>query len=297
MAAPVIKELLEAGVHFGHQTKRWNPKMKKYIFGERNGIYIVDLEKTAAKLKEACDFLRHVTAKGGKVLLIGTKKQAQETIREEAVRCGMFYVSQRWLGGALTNFETIRKGIERLKELTRLKEDPGQLVKYTKKEQAHLEKERVKLERNLGGLVGLEKRPDCIFVIDSKKEEIAVEEAGRLGIPIVGLVDTNCDPDRIDYVIPGNDDAMKSIRLVIKSIVDAIVEGCEQFKIAGIVKEEEAVSVAPDAPAVAEEEEAEIPELPAIPGVPAIPKIAETLTKTKTKSKKVVTPKKTKTRE
>lgn len=297
LAAPVIKELLEAGVHFGHQTKRWNPKMKKYIFGERNGIYIVDLEKTAAKLKEACDFLRHVTAKGGKVLLIGTKKQAQETIREEAVRCGMFYVSQRWLGGALTNFETIRKGIERLKELTRLKEDPGQLVKYTKKEQAHLEKERVKLERNLGGLVGLEKRPDCIFVIDSKKEEIAVEEAGRLGIPIVGLVDTNCDPDRIDYVIPGNDDAMKSIRLVIKSIVDAIVEGCEQFKIAGIVKEEEAVSVAPDAPAVAEEEEAEIPELPAIPGVPAIPKIAETLTKTKTKSKKVVTPKKTKTRE
>jgi len=304
LVIPAIKELLEAGVHFGHQAKRWNPKMKKYIFGERNGIYIIDLEKTAIKLKEACDFLRSLASKGGKVLLVGTKKQAQETVREETQRCGMFYVTQRWLGGALTNFETIRKGIERLKELTRLQSDPERLSQYKKKEQAKLEKERIKLEKTLGGLVGLEKRPDCLFVIDSKKEEIAVQEAGRLGIPIVGLVDTNCDPDQIEYVIPGNDDAMKSIRLVTKSIVDAIVEGCEQFKVAGVAKKEEAmaveeaqspVAVAPFTPtAAAEEEEAEVP---AIPGIPAIPKIAETLTKTKTKSKKIMTPKKTKTRE
>lgn len=243
MATPVIKELLEAGVHFGHQTKRWNPKMKKYIFGERNGIYIVDLEKTSAKLEEACQFLRDLAARGGKVLFVGTKKQAQETIREQAKRCEMFYATDRWLGGTLTNFETIRKGIEHLNKLSHLTGDPARISQHTKKEQARLEKEKARLHKNLGGLVGLDRRPDALVVVDSKKEETAVEEANRLGIPVVGLVDTNCDPDKIDHVIPGNDDAIKAIRLVTTLLANSILDGVEQFKASGggVQKKEEEV--------------------------------------------------------
>ena len=303
MVTPVIKELLEAGVHFGHQTKRWNPKMEKYIFGERNGIYIVDLEKTTVKLKEACDFLRDVALRGGKVLFVGTKKQAQETIREQAKRCGMFYATDRWLGGALTNFETIKKGINRLKELNQLKEDPERLSRYTKKEQSLLEKERAKLQKNVGGVMGLERRPDCVIVVDSKKEEIAVKEANRLGIPIVALVDTNCDPDQIDYVIPGNDDAIKAIRLITTILADSILEGRQQFQVSSgeIEKKEEVVEtvkvVSPEA--AVPSEAAPLPEVeeePDLPGIPEISKVAETLAKTP-KSKKAVPPRKTKTRE
>ncbi len=287
MAIPELKELLEAGVHFGHQTKRWNPKMKPYIFGERNGIYIVNLEKTTAKLKEACEFLKELASRGGKILFVGTKKQAQEVVREEAARCGMFYVTQRWLGGALTNFETIRKRMEHLKELRSLKESPDRLSRYTKKEQAGFEKKREKLERSLGGLIGLEKRPDGLFVIDSKKEAIAVEEASRLGIPVVGLVDTNCDPDKIQYVIPGNDDALRAIRLMTKSVSEAILEGRELLTASAIKKKEETdpVEAAEEAGIVAPEEEGEVP------GVADIPKSAETLVKAKVKSsKKIITP-------
>ena len=303
MALPIIKELLEAGVHFGHQTKRWNPKMKKYIFGERNGIYIVDLEKTTAKLKEACEFLRDLAGRGGKVLFVGTKKQAQETIREQAKRCGMFYATDRWLGGALTNFETIKKGIDRLKALNQLKENPEELSRYTKKEQALLEKERAKLQKNVGGVMGLERRPDGVIVVDSKKEEIAVEEANRLGIPIVALVDTNCDPDQIDYVIPGNDDAIKAIRLITTILADSILEGRQKFQGGGeIEKKEEIVETAkevviPEAAVPSEAEPLpEVEEEPELPGIPEISKVAETLAKTP-KSKKAITPRKTKTRE
>ena len=282
--------------------------MKKYIFGERNGIYIVDLEKTSVKLKEACAFLRDLAARGGKILFVGTKKQAQESIREQAQRCGMFYATDRWLGGMMTNFETIKKGIDRLKELNRLKEDPDRFSHHTKKELALLEKERLKLQKNVGGVLGLEKRPDGLIVVDSKKEEIAVEEANRLGIPIVALVDTNCDPDQIDYVIPGNDDAIKAIRLVTTLLADSILEGREQFQMSGrgITKKEEAAvpqeeAVPPVEPVVAAEEvspEAEVgaEEEVDLPGIPEISKVAETLSKTP-KSKKVATPRKTKTRE
>ncbi len=302
MATPAIKELLEAGVHFGHQTKRWNPKMKKYIFGERNSIYIVDLEKTAALLKDACDFLRDLAARGGRILFIGTKKQAQETIQEQAKRCGMFYATNRWLGGTLTNFETIKKGIERLSELNQLLEDSEHASRYTKKELAKVEKERAKLEKNLGGLMGLEKRPDGLVVVDSKKEAIAVEEANRLGIPVVALVDTNCDPDQIAYVIPGNDNAIKAIRLITAILADSIVEGRERYLAGTVVtekveekkpKEEEEVPGEAVAAAVADipadVDEVELPE------IPAVSKVAETLVKGK--SKKTATPRKTKARE
>lgn len=306
MATAVIKELLEAGVHFGHQTKRWNPKMKKYIFGERNGIYIVDLEQTSAKLQEACAFLKELASRGGKILFVGTKKQAQETIREQAVRCGMFYATDRWLGGMLTNFATVKKRIDRLKELTRLKEDPELLSHYTKKEQSLLEKERQKLQKNVGGVVNLEQRPDCMIVVDSKKEEIAVEEANRLKIPIVALVDTNCDPDQIDYVIPGNDDAIKAIRLVTTMLTNSISEGREQFqKINTIekietkepapVQEETAEPVAPVSPEEPVEVAPEVEEEVGLPGIPEVSKVAETLAKPK--SKRVVAPRKTKTHE
>ena len=282
--------------------------MKKYIFGERNGIYIVDLEKTSVKLKEACDFLRDLAGRGGKVLFVGTKKQAQETIRTEAGRCGMFYATDRWLGGMMTNFETIKKGIDRLKELNRLKEDPDRLSRHTKKELALLEKERLKLQKNVGGVLGLEQRPDCLIVVDSKKEEIAVKEANRLGIPVVALVDTNCDPDQIDYVIPGNDDAIKAIRLVTTILTNSILEGREKFQVSGVgpkeKREEEAApplqeeTAAPAASVAAEEAplEAGVEEEVDLPGIPEISKVTETLSKTP-KSKKVVTPRKTKTRE
>jgi small subunit ribosomal protein S2 len=224
MAALTMKELLEAGVHFGHQTKRWNPKMQKYIFGERNGIYIIDLQKTLKKFREAYAFVRDLAAGGGSVLFVGTKKQAQETVFEEAARCGMFYVNQRWLGGTLTNFTTIRKSIARLKRLEEMK-DTGEYERVPKKEALELERERQKLEKALIGIKAMEQLPSTVFVIDPRKEYIAVAEAQRLGIPIVAIVDTNCDPTGIDYPIPGNDDAIRAVRLITSRVADAINEG------------------------------------------------------------------------
>lgn len=221
-----MKELLEAGVHFGHQVKRWHPKMKKYIFGERNGIYIIDLQKTVKGLEDAYEFIKNVAMTGAPILFVGTKKQSQDAIQEEAQRAGAFYVNQRWLGGMLTNFSTIRKSIEKLKKIEQMKED-GTLDKLTKKEAASIEKEREKLERYLSGIKEMPTLPGAIFIVDPKKERIAVAEARKLSIPIVAIVDTNCDPDEVDYVIPGNDDAIRSIKLITSKIADAIIEGRE----------------------------------------------------------------------
>jgi len=220
----LVKSLLESGVHFGHETKRWNPKMKKYIFGEKNGIYIIDLEKTEKAVTKACDFLKSVTSAGAYVLFVGTKKQAQEIIKQEASRCGMPYVNQRWLGGMLTNFQTVKKSIKRLEELERIKED-GTLAKLSKKEASKLNKEMYKLNKNLEGVRAMEKLPKALFVVDSKKEDIAVKEANILNIPVIGLVDTNSNPDLIKYVIPGNDDAIRSVKLVTTIIANAALEG------------------------------------------------------------------------
>jgi len=224
MAVVTMKELLEAGVHFGHQAKRWNPKMKKYIFGERNGIYIIDLQKTLRKFKDAYNFIAEVSAQGKPVLFVGTKKQAQESVSEESVRAGMFFVNQRWLGGMLTNFETIKTGIEKLKRIERMKED-GTYAKLTKKEVSNLEKKRELLDKNLGGIKDMRSLPGAVFIVDPKKEHIAVMEARRLGVPVVAIVDTNCDPDVIDYVIPGNDDAIRAVRLITSRMADAVLEG------------------------------------------------------------------------
>ena len=218
-----MKELLEAGVHFGHQTKRWNPKMKKYIFGKRNGIYIIDLQKTLKLFKEASAFIADLAGQGKRILFVGTKRQAQDAILEEANRCGMFYVNNRWLGGTLTNFTTVRKSIERLKELEAVLNDTDK--ELSKKERAALDREREKLQKNLIGIREMDGLPDALFVIDPKKEYIAVKEAKKLGIPVVGIVDTNCDPEDIDYVIPGNDDAIRAIRLFTTKIADAVLEG------------------------------------------------------------------------
>src|SRR5262252_1457894 len=224
MATLTMKELLEAGVHFGHQTKRWNPKMQKYIFGERNGIYIIDLQKTLKKFRDAYAFVRDLSSQGGSVLFIGTKKQAQETVFEEAGRCGGFYVNQRWLGGTLTNFTTIRKSIARLKKLEEMKET-GEFDRVSKKEALELDREREKLEKALIGIKAMETLPSAVFIIDPRKEKIAVAEAQRLAIPNVAIVDTNCDPTGIDYAIPGNDDAIRAVRLITSRIADAVNEG------------------------------------------------------------------------
>ena len=224
MPVVTMKELLEAGVHFGHQTRRWNPKMEPYIFGSRNGIHIIDLQKTVQLMDVAYEFIRDTVAEGKTVLFVGTKKQAQEAIYEEATRCGMFYVNHRWLGGTLTNFHTIRKSIEKLKRLERLEESP-EFQGLTKKELIKLTKKREKLRRNLGGIKDMEELPGAIFIVDPKREEIAVREARKVGIPIVAIVDTNCDPDLIDYVIPGNDDAIRAVRLFSSKIADAVLEG------------------------------------------------------------------------
>ncbi|MBU6146156.1 MAG: 30S ribosomal protein S2 [Paenibacillaceae bacterium] len=218
-----MKSLLEAGVHFGHQTRRWNPKMDKYIFTERNGIYIIDLQKTVRKIEEAYYFLKQLSEKNGKLLFVGTKKQAQDCVAEEAVRCGMFYVNQRWLGGTLTNFQTIQKRVQRLKNLEKMEEN-GTFDVLPKKEVILLCKEKERLEKFLGGIKTMNKVPDAIFVIDPRKERIAVAEARKLGIPIVGIVDTNCDPDEVDYVIPANDDAIRAVKLLTAKMADAIVE-------------------------------------------------------------------------
>lgn len=224
MGVVTMKELLESGVHFGHQVKRWNPKMKKYIFGERNGIHIVDLQKTLKGVEEAYEFVKNTSAKGAPILFVGTKKQAQDSVSEEARRAGAFYVNNRWLGGMLTNFSTVKKSIERLKKIETMKED-GTYNVLTKKEVAQLEKERTKLEKNLSGIKDMTTLPGAIFVIDPKKEKIAVAEARRLSVPLVGVVDSNCDPDDVDYVIPGNDDAIRAIKLLSSKMADAVIEG------------------------------------------------------------------------
>jgi small subunit ribosomal protein S2 len=226
MSSITMKELLEAGVHFGHQTKRWNPKMKPYIFGARNGIYIIDLQKTVRMFKSAYNFVVDAAKSGETVMFVGTKKQAQDSVAEEASRCGMFYVNQRWLGGMLTNFATVKQSIDRLKRLDAMVAD-GTIDAYTKKEALQLNKEREKLEKTLGGIKGMHKLPGALFVIDPKNEEIAIMEAKKLGIPVVAIVDTNCDPDDINYIIPGNDDAIRAIRLLTGKIADAVNEGLQ----------------------------------------------------------------------
>ena len=239
MVSVTMKELLEAGVHFGHQVRRWNPKMKEYIFGERNGIYIIDLQKTQRMFREAIAFVTNLIAedKGKTVLFVGTKRQAQDAIREESEKCGQYYVNQRWLGGLLTNFQTVQKSIKRLKDLESMQTD-GRYEKMTKKERIKLDRERESLNKNLSGIKAMNRLPDAIFIIDVKKEEIAVAEANRLGIPIVAVVDTNCSPEGIDYVIPGNDDALRAVRLFASRIADAIVEGNQIATEGGVVTAE-----------------------------------------------------------
>ncbi len=224
MSAVSMKQLLEAGVHFGHQTRRWNPKMKPYIFGARNGIYIIDLQKTVRHFRDAQRFVRELAGRGGVILFLGTKKQAQEAIEEEARRCGMPFVNQRWLGGLLTNYETIKKSLGRLKKFDQMGES-GNYGKLTKKEILSITKEQEKLNKTLSGIKEMSRLPDALFVIDPNREEIGVKEARRLGIPVVAVVDTNCDPDQVDWVIPGNDDAIRSIRLFASKIADAAIEG------------------------------------------------------------------------
>src|SRR5499433_4301686 len=234
-----MKELLEAGVHFGHQVRRWNPKMKEYIFGERNGIYIIDLQKTQKMFREALQYVTNMVAedRGKTILFVGTKRQAQDAVREEAERANQFYVNQRWLGGLLTNFQTVQKSIKRLKDLESMQTD-GRYEKMTKKERIKLDRERESLNKNLAGIKSMSRLPDAIFIIDVRKEEIAVAEANRLGIPIVAVVDTNCSPQGIDYVIPGNDDALRAVRLFASRIADAIVEGNQIATEGGVVPTE-----------------------------------------------------------
>jgi small subunit ribosomal protein S2 len=260
----LIKELLEAGVHFGHQTKRWNPKMKKYIFGSRSGIYIIDLEKTEECVNKARDFLMEIASKGEFVLFVGTKKQAQAVMHQEALRCGMYYVTERWPGGLLTNFATIKKSINRLKAIERMKED-GTFEKLTKKEVAGLEKELGKLMKNFAGIVKMERMPKAIFIVDTKDEETAVREANRLGIPIIGLIDTNSNPDLVKFPIPGNDDATKSIAMIAKLVADTIIEGRKKFlsylSHEGVAAKEDEAAAAQITPEILPEEEIKIEEI------------------------------------
>ncbi len=245
MSVVSMKQLLEAGVHFGHQTRRWNPKMSKYIYVERNGIHIIDLQKTVKKLEEAYAFIREVSAEGGEVLFVGTKKQAMDSVREEAIRAGMPYVNARWLGGMLTNFETIKKRIKRLEQLKAMESD-GTFALLPKKEVIKLQLETEKLEKFIGGISGIKKQPAALFIVDPRKEKIAVAEAHKLGIPIVAIVDTNCDPDEVDYVIPGNDDAIRAVRLIAGAMADAVIEGRQGESSAPVAEEaaEEAVEAA-----------------------------------------------------
>jgi len=253
-ASVSMKELLEAGVHFGHQTRRWNPKMKPYIFGSRNGIHIIDLQKTVSLFHVSYDFIVRSVAEGYSVLFVGTKKQAHDAVVEESERCGMFYVVNRWLGGTLTNFQTIKKSVGRLKELERMIED-GTINRYTKKEVLKMEKELSKLEKNLGGIKDMDELPGAVFVVDPKREHIAVKEARKMKIPVVAIADTNSDPDDIDYIIPGNDDAVRSVRLICSKIADACTEGHHMAE--ERLKAESAAT---------EEIETEKPEVPAAPG-------------------------------
>lgn len=251
MAVISMKSLLEAGVHFGHQTRRWNPKMQRYIFTERNGIYIIDLQKTVQKVEEAYNYVRDLVDDGGQILFVGTKKQAQEAIESQAKRCGMHYVNQRWLGGMLTNFETIRKRVDRLFELEAMEED-GTFDVLPKKEVIQLRHEADRLEKFLGGIKNMKKLPDAIYVVDPKKEKIAVHEARILGIPVVGIIDTNCDPDEIDYPIPGNDDAIRSVKLLTETMANAVIEANQ-----GLEEEMTSPEEAPEAEADTDAEAAE----------------------------------------
>ena len=248
MSVLSMKQLLEAGVHFGHQTKRWNPKMAPYIFTERNGIYIIDLQKSVGKVDEAYNAMSEIAQAGGTVLFVGTKKQAQDAIKSEAERCGMYYVNERWLGGMLTNFKTIQSRIERLKAIEKMSED-GTFDVLPKKEVAGLQKEWEKLEKNLGGIKNMTRIPDCIFVVDPKKEKICIDEAHTLGITLIGIADTNCDPDDLDYVIPGNHDAIRAVKLITAKMADAIIEANQ----GEIMTDEEAESAEADAEADAAE--------------------------------------------
>src|SRR5215469_11047823 len=229
MAYVSMKQMLETGVHFGHQTKRWNPKMRPYIFGARNGVHIIDLDQTARLFRRAYNFVAETVGRGGHILMVGTKRQAQEIVQEEAVRSGSFFVVNRWLGGTLTNFRTIKTGLERMRQLERMKED-GTYQSITKKEVSRLEKERERFEKYLGGLKNMGSLPSAMFVIDPAKESIAVQEANKIGVPVIAITDTNCDPDRVDFVIPGNDDAIRSIKLITSRIGDAVVEGAQRRK-------------------------------------------------------------------
>ncbi len=272
MATITMKELLEAGVHFGHQTKRWDPRMKEYIFGERNGIYIIDLQKTLKMFKEASKYVTDLTATGKVILFVGTKRQAQDAVAEEANRCGMFYINQRWLGGLLTNWVTVQKSVKRLQELDEMATD-GRYELLTKKEVIKLERERKHLQANLAGIKNMKRLPDALFIVDSNAEGIAVKEARKLGIPVVAVVDTNCDPTVVDYVIPGNDDALRAIRLFTSKISDSVIEGVQmandkQFMdVAGVSSESQftpetfeagSLESGSDAPAAEEEPEAEV---------------------------------------
>lgn len=236
MAVVSMKQLLEAGVHFGHQTRRWNPKMARYIFTERNGIYIIDLQKTVKKLDEAYNFVKEVAAEGGEILFVGTKKQAQDSVKEEAERCGMHYVNARWLGGMLTNFRTIRRRIDRMKQIETMRED-GTFDLLPKKEVVKLELEHEKLVKFIGGIRAMTQAPKAMFIVDPRKERIAVAEAIKLNIPIVAIVDTNCDPDEIDYVIPGNDDAIRAVKLIAGAMADAVIEGRQGEQSAPVAEE------------------------------------------------------------
>ena len=272
MVSVTMKELLEAGVHFGHQVRRWNPKMKEYIFGERNGIYIIDLQKTQRMFREAITFVTNAIAedRGKTVLFVGTKRQAQDAIREEAERCGQYYVNQRWLGGLLTNFQTVQKSIKRLRDLETMQTD-GRYEKLTKKERIKLDREREGLNKNLSGIKAMGRLPDVVFIIDVRKEEIAVAEANRLGIPIVAVVDTNCSPEGIDYVIPGNDDALRAVRLFASRIADSILDGQQ-------IATEGAVAISPEdegeVAAAGETEAAETAAEPAESPFPAASELA-----------------------
>ena len=237
MSVISMKQLLEAGVHFGHQTRRWNPKMSRFIFTERNGIYIIDLQKTVKKVEEAYKFVKEVAETGKPILFVGTKKQAQEAIKEEAERCGMFFVNERWLGGMLTNHQTIQTRIKKLRELEKM-ENEGVFDVLPKKEVIKLRAEKEKLEKYLGGIKDMPELPGAIFVVDPRKENIAIQEAHRLGIPVVGIVDTNCDPDELDYVIPGNDDAIRAVKLIVAKMADAVIEANQGEEAAPAVEEE-----------------------------------------------------------
>ncbi len=251
MSVISMKQLLEAGVHFGHQTRRWNPKMAEYIYTERNGIYIIDLQKSVGKVDEAYNAVKNIVAEGGKILFVGTKKQAQDSIKTEAERCGMYYVNERWLGGMLTNFKTIQTRIKRLKDIEKMSED-GTFDVLPKKEVIEIKKEWDKLEKNLGGIKEMKDIPDAIFIVDPKKERICVQEAHILGIPLIGIADTNCDPEELDYVIPGNDDAIRAVKLIVSKMADAVIEANEGVSMA---EEAETSEEEPEAEEASEEAE------------------------------------------